>query len=109
MALPWIKQKTYAKDFKTIQGAFDPYKDWALDQRGYFLIRLNKETKQIEAAHCTNQHIITNVITGKTAQEIYITAIKLGLVGLLEHAAYLGKELKKAEYCLTNNQLYEQE
>lgn len=107
--LSWIKDKTYAEDFDVVQGSFDPYKDWSLDPKGYFLIRLNLEAGMIELAHCTNSHVITKMITGRIAQELYITAIKLGLVGILEHAAYLGKELKKAEYCLQNNTEYVQE
>ena len=105
----WIKKQKLAEDFKIIKGEFNPYKDWKQDQTGYFLIKADKEKKQIELAHCTNDHIITTIITGKMAQELYITAIKLKLVSLLEHAAYLGKELKKAEISLETNTEYEQE
>ena len=105
----WIKQKTYDMNFEIIQGAFDEYRDFKLDPSGYFLIRINKETNEIEAAHCRNDHTITKLIMGKKAQELYTTIIKLGMVSLLDHAAYLGKEFKKAELCLQNNSEYEQE
>ena len=54
----WIKQKTYDPNFEVIQGKFDEYKDFKLDPAGYFLVRINKETKEIEAAHCRNDHMV---------------------------------------------------
>ena len=107
--LPWIKDKIYAVDFEVVEGKYDEYRDWVMDPKGYFLIRLNKASSTIELAHCANNHVITKMITGKTAQELYMTAIKLGLLSRLDHAAYLGKELKKAEFCLKNNLEYVQE
>ncbi len=105
----WIKQKTYDPKFEVIEGKFDPYKDFKLDPVGYFLIRVNKEEEKIEVAHCKNDHSITKIIKGKIAQEVYITIIKLRLISLLDHAGYLGKELKKAEICIKNGTEYEQE
>lgn len=105
----WIKKQTLTKNYKEIKGSYHPYRDWKQDSKGYFLIRVDKKNKLIELAHCNNNHEITATITGKKAQELYMTAIKLNLLSLLDHAAYLGKELKKAELALKNNSKYIQE
>ncbi len=106
----WLKKQNISEDFEIVQG-YDPYIKGYMDQdpKGYFLIRINKEAKQIEAAHCTKEHIITLMITGETAQEVYMKIVELELVSLLDHAAYLGKELKKAEDALKSEKEYVQD
>lgn len=42
-----------------------------------------------------NSHLRT--IEGKDARSIYLTVIQNGWISELTHAAYLGKELEKAE------------
>lgn len=49
------------------------------------------------------------VIKGRTAREILQTAIDLGLVSRLDHAAYLGRELEKAEIALKLGRCYMQD
>jgi dihydropteroate synthase-like protein len=49
------------------------------------------------------------VIAGKSAKEIVDTVIRLGLVSRLDHAAYLGRELMKAEIALKLNKNYIQD
>ena len=49
------------------------------------------------------------VIKGKTANSIYKKIIKMGLLSLPSHAAYLGRELAKAEISLKNNLEYIQD
>ncbi len=49
------------------------------------------------------------VIVGRKAKEILDTVIKLGLVSRLDHAGYLGCELKKAEIALRLNKSYVQD
>lgn len=105
----WVKDKTVASDFSFVEGSFDPYKDWVMDPVGYVLIRVNADEGVIELAHCTYNHVITKAVRGRTAQEVYVTAIKLGMVSRLDHAAYLGKELRKAEIALQMKTEYVQE
>lgn len=102
-------KRSYAKNFVFRQGFFDPSKDKTVDPAGYFLIRINRERQCIELAHCTHDHTITEGIKGKTAEEIYATVIRRGLVTVLEYAAYLGAELKKAEFALMFNHEYVQD
>jgi dihydropteroate synthase len=48
-------------------------------------------------------------VNGKTADVIYSKIIELGLVSFLDHAAYLGSELTKAEIALRTGKEYIQD
>jgi tetrahydromethanopterin S-methyltransferase subunit A len=105
--LKFFRQK---KDIKEIVIAkFDPIKDWHQDKKGYFLIRLNRKKEEIEVGFSTNKHVITKKIHGKNATELYHTILSKNLVSRKDHAAYLGKELYKAELALKYNLKYEQD
>ncbi len=82
---------------------------WTPDPSGYFLIRVNNDRKRIEVAFVTNEHQIKKVIYGDNAIDIYHTISKNKLITRFEHAAYLGKELYKAELCLKYGKNYVQE
>ena len=87
---------TLKKDAKKIKGSYHELKDWVMDPKGYFLIRVNKKTKKLELGHCRRNNEVEALITGETPQEVYFTACQMGLVSRHDHAAYLGKELQKA-------------
>jgi tetrahydromethanopterin S-methyltransferase subunit A len=70
------------------------------DSKGYFLIRINTDKKEIELAFCKELNIISLIISGKTAEEVYHAFFNQGITIKLDHAAYLGKELEKAEFAL---------
>ncbi|MFH2020132.1 MAG: DUF4346 domain-containing protein [archaeon] len=91
---------TLSDDVKVIRGSYHNFDDWVQDEKGYFLIRLNKKNKTVELGYCKKLNIIEVVIEGKTPQEVYFTAIEQKLVSRLDHAAYLGKELEKAYVAL---------
>ncbi|HLC90285.1 MAG TPA: hypothetical protein VJI15_00800 [Candidatus Nanoarchaeia archaeon] len=82
---------------------------WKQDPTGYFLIRINKEKQEIEAAFCGNNHKIQKIIVGKHPEEIYYTMIREGLISLLEHAANMGSELQKAYLAMKNDLNYVQD
>ena len=67
---------------------------WVQDPQGYFLIRVKDGL--IEVGHCTNNHKLVEIVRGKTPEEIVYKIIDLGLISIMDHAAYLGKELEKA-------------
>lgn len=75
-------------------------KEFVLDPQGYFLIRIDKEKKLIEIAHCGKRNTVEVIVRGKKPIEIYQTAIKQGLITRMDHAAYLGRELQKAYIAL---------
>lgn len=69
---------------------------WVQDPNGYFLIRINREKQIIEVGHCLKNNQVITLIKGKTPESIMYKIINQGYISLLDHAAYLGKELEKA-------------
>jgi len=104
-----VKVVSYARNYKEIIAEWDKYKDWKQDNRGYFLIKLDRKANKIDVGFCKERNVISMKITGKTPQEIYHTIIKKNLINKLEHAAYLGKELHKAHVALQLNIEYVQD
>jgi tetrahydromethanopterin S-methyltransferase subunit A len=92
-----------------ITDAVHTEKDYVPDPKGYFLIHPNKEKEQIIVEHYDINGRITKVIAGKNAEEIYHTIVRLGLLSRHDHAAYLGRELAKAEIAIRKNLDYEQD
>jgi|LQYC01.1.fsa_nt_gi Tetrahydromethanopterin S-methyltransferase, subunit A len=68
-----------------------------LDPSGFFIIYPKKEECRIYLEHYRADGILNEVIYGEDPVLIASTAIDRGLVSRLDHAAYLGKELAKAE------------
>ncbi len=68
-----------------------------MDRAGYFVIIPQREKKIIIVEHYSYENKLLRIIEGKDAKSIYHTVIKNGWVTQLSHAAYLGKELIKAE------------
>lgn len=71
--------------------------DWVHDPEGFFVISLNRDDKKIVCEHYAKEGILGEVIKGVSAEDIANTVIKRGLISRLDHAAYLGRELAKAE------------
>ena len=111
----WIKDKEFDEDFSIIRGNFDAYKDWKEDNGCYVLIKVYEDTHEIGVAICGYNHVILKEFRGRIAQEIYHTIFKYSMekgklwFTRLDHAAYLGKELKKAEISLSLGNPYIQE
>lgn len=93
-----------------IKAEYDRLKDWKMDPRGYFLIKLYPETQEIGAAYCTfPDNKMRAEIRGKTAIEIINTIIKEEMISSLQHAADMGIELCKAEIALKKGIKYVQD
>jgi hypothetical protein len=72
---------------------------WSPDPGGNFLIAL--EDAQLVATHATTTGGPTGQrFVGRTAAEVYRAILAAGLVSQLDHAAYLGAELARAEVAL---------
>ncbi len=71
-------------------------KDFEMDRKGYFLIRIDRNKNLIEVGLCRSKNHLDVVITGKSPTDIYYAIARKKLISRLEHAAYLGKELQKA-------------
>ena len=106
------KERNKVKDIKEaeiIQAKHDRIRDFSMDPMGYFLIRINKGTKTIEAGFCKKDNKVEKIIVGITAMDVYNTIVKEKLVSTLQHAADLGAELQKAEIALKQNIEYIQD
>lgn len=94
MPVKWIKAQSHMM--------------WKKDPAGSILISIipdekNKSEGVILAAHKKM------TVLGKKANEILDTLIELKLISRLEHAAYLGHELKKAELAIKFDRSYAQD
>jgi tetrahydromethanopterin S-methyltransferase subunit A len=79
------------------------------DRAGYFVIIPDRTRGLISLEHYANNGVLTTIIDGHTAAELYMTAIDRNLVSRLDHAAYLGRELARAEHALATGRHYVQD
>ena len=102
--------KAEDKGAKEIIAAYDDKKDFVIDGKNYFLIRLDRENKNIEVGFCKEKNKVALKVVGKKPVDIYQTMInKEKLPIRKDHAAYLGRELQKAYIALKNNLEYVQD
>jgi tetrahydromethanopterin S-methyltransferase subunit A len=83
LSVPVIKAKSHTKV--------------ELDKAGYFVIIPRQDKGIITVEHYSYDNKLQHLIEGQDAKSIYWTIIENGWVTQLGHAAYLGKELAKAE------------
>lgn len=84
-------------------------REWTHDPEGFFLLLLDRDAKGIICEHYIEEGVISEVIRGESAEDIANTVIKRGLLSRLDHAAYLGRELAKAEMALNLGIPYKQD
>jgi len=75
-------------------------KNVRLDKAGYFVIIPSKKNGIILVEHYSYENKLLRKIEGATGRDIYFTIIENKWVSELSHAAYLGKELARAELSL---------
>ena len=80
-----------------------------LDKAGFFVVLPQATTGLIICEHYENSGRLAHVIEGRQAALIAATVIQEGLLTQLDHAAYLGRELAKAEMALQTGSHYEQD
>jgi tetrahydromethanopterin S-methyltransferase subunit A len=68
-----------------------------LDKAGYFVIIPSRKDKLITVEHYSYDNKLLRTIEGKNSRDIYFTIINNKWITDLAHAAYLGKELSRAE------------
>ena len=99
-----------SEDMKVIDAAADyDSNEWVYDRKGYFLIRVNQDTKKIEVGYCRQNNVILQKFSGNTSKELCQAVIKANLISRLDHAAYLGRETNKAETALKLGKTYVQD
>ena len=117
MEIPkWVRKQKQAKDFEVIKAKnYDDYKDFKKDSGCYVLIRVYRDTHEIGVGICDYSHVILKEFRGTRAQDLYAVIFEYSekhrknWFTKLEHAAYLGKELKKAEIALAMGGEYVQD
>ena len=80
-----------------------------LDRAGYFVVYPDARARRLVVEHYTNQGVLTCVLEGQSTGALYGEAIDRGLVTRLDHAAYLGRELARAEHSLQSGTRFVQD
>jgi tetrahydromethanopterin S-methyltransferase subunit A len=80
-----------------------------LDPAGYFVIYPDTRKHCIAVEHYTTTGLLDCVIEGNAAGALYTTIIARHLLTRLDHAAYLGRELARAEQALLTGTVYIQD
>jgi dihydropteroate synthase-like protein len=82
-----------------------------LDSVGMFKIFIDRAEEVLVAIYydSTQMDKPVNVVKGETADRIFGKIVEMGLVSRLDHAAYLGSELAKAEIALRTRKEYIQD
>ena len=79
------------------------------DPAGYFVIFIDRLRDLLNVEHYNNNGVLTMVIEGHYAAEVYMTAIQHELLSRLDHAAYFGRELARAEHAMLSGEPYVQD
>ena len=79
------------------------------DPAGYLVVYPDRRRHCLVLEHYANNGVLTRVIEGATPTALYGTVIAEGLISRLDHAAYLGRELARAEAALRDGEDYVQD
>lgn len=79
------------------------------DPAGYLVIHAAAARRLLVIEHYRNDGLLTAVIEAGTATDGYTSVLGAGLVSRLDHAAYLGRELARAEHALRTGIRYRQD
>ena len=80
-----------------------------LDPQGYFVVLIQKGKNPLYVQHYSNDGRLKHIVEGKDAATVCSTIVEMGLVSQLDHAAYLGRELAKAQLSLRTQMKYVQD
>ncbi len=78
------------------------------DRGGFFIILLQRKEQRMLLEHYTNDGTLNLVMAGADAVALCFEAITREFVTQLDHAAYLGRELQRAELCLQHDLPFQQ-
>ncbi len=80
-----------------------------LDPAGYFVIYPITERSVIQVEHYAYDNRLLHTLESASPRALYLKIIEEGWVTEMSHAAYLGKEMIKAEYALRHGISYLQD
>lgn len=79
------------------------------DPSGYCVVYPDRLRRRLLLEHYTNAGVLDAVVEGATPAAVYSAVLERGLVSRLDHAAYLGRELARAERSLETGDPYVQD
>lgn len=94
---------------KIVEARAQERREWVHDPEGFFVVLLDREAGAIVCEHYAKDGVHNETIRGPRAADVANTAVRRGLLSRLDHAAYLGRELAKAESALALNLAYTQD
>ncbi|BAE50007.1 Tetrahydromethanopterin S-methyltransferase [Paramagnetospirillum magneticum AMB-1] len=80
-----------------------------MDKAGYFVVLPQRPERRLLVEHYGYDNALLRRIEGADSRTIYWTIIENGWVSQLSHAAYLGKELARAEAAMLHGYEYTQD
>lgn len=91
-----------------IEAAKEPGK-LVLDPAGYFVVYPDRPNQRLVLEHYSNTGVLDRMFSAITAAALYTNVIEAELISRLDHAAYLGRELARAEHALQSGDNYVQD
>lgn len=91
-----------------IEAAQEPGK-LMLDPAGYFVVYPDRSQQRLVLEHYSNKGVLDRMYSATSAAALYTCVIDAGLISRLDHAAYLGRELARAEHALQSGDDYVQD
>lgn len=79
------------------------------DPAGYCIIYADRRRGLLSMEHYSQEGVLDLVVEGPSAAEVYMPAVDRGLLTRLDHAAYVGRELARAEHALSSGDPYVQD
>ncbi len=82
---------------------------WRMDPKGYCVIKVFYARKEIGLRHYTKSGVLDLELRGDDSYEMVHYLIDNEHISSLQHAAYLGHELQKAQIAMRNRLYYNQD
>lgn len=80
-----------------------------LDPEGFFLILIDRPAHRLVVEHYGDEGVLRHRLAGEDADSLSQAIVEWGLVSRMDHAAYLGRELARAEAALRFGFRYRQD
>jgi hypothetical protein len=97
---PAFLKKVVGVPVERVRASYESRKEWRMDPKGYFIIKVFYEKGYFGARYHLASGVPKKDIIGTDAEAIVQTIVRERLVTSLQHAAYLGHELYKAQIAL---------
>lgn len=92
----------------TIETVAEPER-LVLDPKGYFIVYPDRLQNRLVLEHYSNKGVLSRMFAATSPAALYATVVEAGLISRLDHAAYLGRELARAEHALQTGEDYVQD